>query len=106
MDNMDVLRKKRMEEIKNQYTEQMQEQAKAEQQIQQLELIAKQVLTKEALQRYSNLKTAFPEKAIQLLIILAQAIQSRNVSKIDDSTLKELLRKLEPKKKEMKIKRA
>ena len=68
--------------------------------------MVKQAFTKEALERYSNLKTAFPDRVVQLLVILAQAIQSGQITKIDDNTLKELLKKLTPEKKEFKIKRA
>ena len=106
MDELESLRKKKFEELKKHYQEQSEQNAQAEQQIQQLELIVKQVLTREALERYSNLKTAFPEKAVQILVILAQAIQSRNLEKVDDDTLKELLKKIEPKKREIKIRRA
>jgi len=40
-----------------------------------------------------------------LLAILAQAIQQGQIQKVDDPTLKEILKKLSPKKKEIKIKR-
>ena len=106
MDELESLRKKKLEELKKRYQEQSEQNGQAEQQIQQLELIVKQVLTRGALERYSNLKTAFPEKAVQILVIIAQAIQSRNLEKVDDDTLKELLKKIEPKKREIKIKRA
>ena len=106
MDELESLRKKKLEELKRNYQEQAEQNAQAEQQIQQLESIVKQVLTREALERYSNLKTAFPEKAVQILVIIAQAIQSRHLTKVDDDTLKELLKKLESTKKEIKIRRA
>ena len=86
--------------------QQAQEQQQLQQQIQQLEIMVKQALTKEALERYSNLKTAFPDRAVQLLVILAQAIQSGQITKIDDNTLKEILKRLTPEKREFKIKRA
>ncbi len=96
------LRKKQLEEVQQQASEQEQ----LQQQINQLEIMVKQALTKEALERYSNLKTAFPDRAVQLLVILAQAIQSGQITKIDDSTLREILKKITPEKKEFKIKRA
>lgn len=86
--------------------ENLQEQAQVQQQIEQMENIVRQFLTKEALARYGNLKTAHHEKALQLLVILLQAIQKGQVqNKIDDSTLKKLLEQMTPKKKEIKIKR-
>ena len=76
-----------------------------QQQIAQLEAIVKQALTKGALERYGNLRAAFPEKAVQLLVIIANAMQQGHAQKIDDNTLKEILKKLEQKKKDIKIKR-
>jgi len=109
MDEMDEIRKRKMEELKKAQLDQMQGQASEEeqikQQVEQLEIIVKQALTKEALQRYGNLKTAFPDKAVQLLVVLAQALQSGQITKIDDNTLKDILKKISPDKKDIKIKR-
>lgn len=106
---MDEIRKRKMEELKKAQLDQMQGQASEEeqikQQVEQLEIIVKQALTKEALQRYGNLKTAFPDKAVQLLVVLAQALQSGQITKIDDNTLKDILKKISPDKKDIKIKR-
>jgi|TARA_B100001964_G_C14237318_1_gene603123 programmed cell death protein 5 len=109
MDELEEIKKRKLEELKKAQLGQLQQQANEEeqlkQQIQQLELMVKQALTKEALQRYGNLKSAFPERAVQLLVILANAIQSGQINKIDDNTLKEILKKLSPEKKHIKIKR-
>jgi|TARA_Y100000310_G_C20640138_1_gene793443 programmed cell death protein 5 len=109
MDELEEIKKRKLEELKKAQLGQSQQQANEEeqlkQQIQQLELMVKQALTKEALQRYGNLKSAFPERAVQLLVILANAIQSGQINKIDDNTLKEILKKLSPEKKHIKIKR-
>ena len=110
MDELEEIKRKKLEELKKRQVEsmqqQVQEQEQLQQQIQQLEAIVKQALTKEALERYGNLKAAFPDRAVQLLVILTQAIQSGQINKIDDKTLKEVLKKITPKKKEFKIKRA
>ena len=105
MDELEGIRKRKLEELRKQQLNQMQEEQQLQQQVQQLEEIVKQVLTKEALERYGNLKAAYPDRAVQLLVILAQAIQSGQITKIDDDMLKEILKKLTPKKKEFKIKR-
>lgn len=109
MDELGVIKKRKLQELRsaqlNQIQQQSQEEEQLKQQIQQLEMIVKQALTKEALQRYGNLKAAFPDRAVQLLVILTQAIQSGQITKIDDKTLKELLKKLSPEKKDIKIKR-
>ena len=109
MDELEEIRRRKLSELRAAQLEKIQQQAKEEeqlkQQIEQLETIVKQALTKEALQRYGNLKAAFPDRAVQLLVILAQAIQSGQINKIDDDTLKEILKKISPKKKDVKIKR-
>ena len=82
------------------------EQMQFQQQVQQLEMVVKQKLTKQALERFGNIKSAHPEKAIQLLAVLGQAIQSGQIKdQIDDEQLKEILIKLTPEKKEFNIKR-
>ena len=100
MTELDEIRKKKLEELM-----QMQ-QAQAQQQVELMENIVKQLFTKEALVRYGNLKAAHQEKALQLLLILFQAIQQDQIKrKIDDSTLKKLLGQLTQKRKEIKIRR-
>ena len=110
MPTLDEIKKRKLEELMQLQQERMQgqsnEHAQIQQQIEQMETIVRQFMTKEALARYGNLKTAHQEKALQLLLILLQAIQKGQVqSKIDDSTLKKVLEQLTPKKKEIKIKR-
>ena len=47
--------------------QELQEQVKLQEQIAQLENVVKQYLTKEALQRYGNLKVAHPQKAMEII---------------------------------------
>ncbi len=109
MSELDEIRKKKLEELKNlqqaKSQEQAQEEMQMQQQIQQLEAVVKQAQTKEALERFGNLKAANPEKAVQLLVVLAQAMQQGQIQKVDDNTLKEILKKITPKKKDINIKR-
>ncbi len=110
MPTLNEIRKKKLEELMRLQQEKLQqqaeEQAQVQQQIEYMESVVRQFLTKEALARYGNLKTAHQEKALQLLIVLFQAIQKGQVqNKIDDSALKKVLEQLSPKKKEIKIKR-
>ena len=111
MPTLDEIRKKKLEQLMQMQQEKLQEQAQQEaqvqEQIEQMESIVRQLLTKEALERYGNLKTAHQEKALQLLVLLFQAIQKGQIQKqIDDSTLKKVLEQITPKKREIKIKRA
>lgn len=106
MPTLDDIRKKKLEELMHLQQEKSQEHAQIQQQVEQMENIVRQFMTKDALARYGNLKTAHHEKALQLLLILFQAIQKGQIQdKINDSILKKVLEQLTPKKKEIKIKR-
>src|SRR3989339_1755892 len=106
MDELEELKKRRLLELQQKQHEalqrQSQEESQLQEQIEQLELIVKQVFTKEALERYGNLKSAHPEKAVQLLVLLGQAIQQGQIKQINDVQLKELLRRLIPQQREFK----
>ena len=111
MPTLEEIRKKKLEELMQFHQDKLQQQAQEQSQIQhQIELMedtVKRLLTKDALARYGNLRTAHQEKALHLLIILFQAIQKGQIkSKIGDSTLKKILEQLTPKKKDIEIKRA
>ena len=109
MHEIDEIKKKRLEELKRlrqtSYHQQVQEDMQIQGQINQLESFVRQYFTKEALSRYGNLKTAHPERAVQILLMIAQAIQSKQIKIIDDKMLKEILLKTSPQKKEFKIKK-
>jgi len=84
----------------------MQEQLKLQQQLAQLESSAKQYMTKEAIQRYGNLKVAHPQKALEVIMLLAQLIQNGQLKdKVDDYALKEFLLKTQQQKREFKLMR-
>ena len=106
MDELDSLRKKKMELMQQQYAASFDAQAGEEQQLQQqiaqLEFAIKQMMTPEALQRYSNVKLAHPEKAVHALVVLAQMVQ-RTPGMINDAVLKNVLVQVTPNKKETKL---
>lgn len=104
-DELEAIKNRKVEELQNAMNMQMQQQAEIQQQIQALETLVKPKLTKKALERYGNLKTAHPEKAVYLLTILGQSIQTQNIQQIDDAQLKDLLKRMEPKKHDFKITR-
>ncbi len=110
MPSLDEIRKKKLEELmrvqQDKAQQQAEEQAQIQQQIEAMENAVKQFFTKEALTRYGNLRTAHPEKAVQLLLILFNAIRTGQLkNKITDQELKSILERFTPKKKEIKIKR-
>lgn len=104
-DELEAIKNRKVEELQNAMNMQVQQQAEIQQQIQALETLVKPKLTKKALERYGNLKTAHPEKAVYLLTILGQSIQTQNIQQIDDAQLKDLLKRMEPKKHDFKITR-
>ena len=101
MNELEALRNKRLEQLQRQ----QQEQQEFQQQVETLEAYVKQHLTKPALSRYGNLKSAHPEKAVQVLTVLAQILQSGQLKNIDDEQLKDILHRMQPPKKEFKITR-
>ena len=103
MDELEELRQRRLNELMERKQKQLSEQNQVENQLQKIENVIKQKFTKEALQRYSNIKIAYPEKRAQLLLMLAQIHDK--IDKIDDNQLREILQRMEPKKRETKIKR-
>lgn len=87
------------EEIKAQ---QLNEQLQLQQQLENIETLAKQALTKQAIERYGNIKAANPELAIQIAIFISQ--QANNIKeKITDEQFKEFLKKIQKPKRETKI---
>ena len=102
MNDIEEIKRKKLEELQRQQQFDSEE-ADIQQQIAQLELLVKKVLTKKALQRYGNLKTAHPDTAVQLLVLLGQAIQSGQIKTVDDDALKNLLMRLQPKKHKFKM---
>jgi len=105
MNELDEIRKRKLEEIQRTQQQQIGEELQLQQQIQQLEIMVKQIMTKDALERYGNIKTADSDKAVQVLAVLGQLIQAGKINRIDDAVLKEILMKLIPQKKEFKIRR-
>ena len=106
MATLEEIRRKKLEELMNAQQQQAQEHAQIQQQVEQMESVVRQFLSKEALARYGSLKAAHQEKALQLLVVLFQAIQKGQVKgKIEDALLKKVLEQLATAKKEFKIKR-
>ena len=60
-----------------------------------IENVAKSKMSKEAISRYGNLKTAYPEKAVKAISFIAEAVQAGQIKDmINDGQFKELLKRL------------
>ena len=105
-EDLDELKRRKLLELQQRYQE---EQAIEEQRRQinaQKKSILMEILTPEARGRLTNVKLARPEYAGQIENLLIQLAQSGQLKqKITDPQLKEILRKLSMKKKEINIRR-
>jgi programmed cell death protein 5 len=108
-DELEHLRKKRAQEIQQQIDIEESEKQQESQQKEfeeQKKSILRSILTTNAKQRLSNIKLARPQIGEQIenqLIMLAQS--GRLQQKITDAQLRELLRKIMPKKRDINIRR-
>lgn len=106
-EEIEELRRRKMLEYQTQLQEQ-QRQAELRRQYEiQKRIAIQQILTPEARSRLANIRAAKPEFAEQLELQLIQLAQSGKLgSKITDSQLKEILSRLQTRKREFKIRRA
>lgn len=105
-DELEALRRKKLEELQLHQQQRMAEEAQTAQLDAQKQSILRQILTPEARERLGRIQLAYPEVAENVssqLILLAQSGRVQSV--IDDKTLRQILRKILPKKREIKIER-
>jgi len=108
--DLEEIRRKKMLELQQRAQQQAMETEAQEQMRQQLEMqkkqIMMQILTPEARSRLANLRLTRPEFVEQIELQLIQLAQMGRVrSKITDEQLKELLKRVSGKKREIKISR-
>ncbi len=90
--------------LENNNLENLKEKAQLKEQMELLEVEMKNYLSKEALSRYGNLKSAYPEKALQVVVLMSQIIQSGHLNqRINDLDFKRLLTELDKNKKDFKF---
>ena len=105
-EELEAIRRRRMLEIQQQMQQQTVAEAQAQQVAAQRQAVLRQILTPEARERLGRIELAYPEVAESVesqLIALAQS--GRVQSQIDDRTLQDILRRVVPKKREIKIER-
>jgi len=103
---LEALRRKRMEDAMAQQSNQTAQDEKAKQFEMQKQSILRQILTPEARDRLANIKLANPEQANVVEMQLIQIAQSgRLQSVITDAMLRDILQKIVPQQREIKIER-
>ena len=105
-DELDALRQRKLQELQLRAQQEAVAQEQAKQMDAQKQMLMRQLLTPEARERLANLRMTRPdivESVENQLIMLVQS--GRLTQQIDDYTLRQILRKIMPKKREIKIER-
>jgi DNA-binding TFAR19-related protein (PDSD5 family) len=104
MDEINEIKARKMQEmLASGMQNEQDEKAEFERQVSLLEEMVKKVLTKEAFQRYCNVRAASPESAVKVLAAVGQMMQSGKIKIIDDGTLRSMLERISPRKREIRI---
>ncbi|MCL2032531.1 MAG: DNA-binding protein [Methanomassiliicoccaceae archaeon] len=103
---LEALRRRRMEEVQAQQSNQAAQEEQARQFEMQKQSVLRQILTPEARDRLANIKLASPEQANMVEMQLIQLAQSgRLQGVITDAMLRDILKKIMPQQREIKIER-
>jgi programmed cell death protein 5 len=105
-EELDAIRRRKLMELQNAQDQAMAQQQMREQQQAQKQTILRQILTPEARERLGRIELAYPELADSIENQLIALAQSGRVQRaIDDATLKQILERVMPKKRDIKIER-
>ncbi|OGS42433.1 MAG: hypothetical protein A3K67_01965 [Euryarchaeota archaeon RBG_16_62_10] len=105
-DELEALRQRKLQELQMRAQQEAVAQEQAKQLDAQKQMLMRQLLTPEARERLANLRMTRPdivESVENQLIMLVQS--GRITQQIDDYTLRQILRKVVPQKREIKIER-
>ncbi|HEX7391812.1 MAG TPA: DNA-binding protein [Thermoplasmata archaeon] len=105
-DELDALRQRKLQELQVRAQQEVLAQEQTKQQDAQKAMVMRQILTPEARERLANLRMTRPdvvESVENQLIMLVQS--GRITQQIDDYTLRQILRKVMPQKRDIKIER-
>jgi programmed cell death protein 5 len=105
-DELDTIRRKKLAELQQAQSQAASEQQYREQVQAQRQLILRQILTPEARERLGRIELAYPELKENIENQLISLAQSGRVQRqIDDATLRQILERVVPRKREIKIER-
>jgi programmed cell death protein 5 len=105
-DELDALRQRKLQELQLRAQQEAVAQEQAKQMDAQKQMLMRQLLTPEARERLANLRMTRPDVVVSVENQLIMLVQSgRLTQQIDDYTLRQILRKIMPKKREIKIER-
>lgn len=103
---LDLLRQRKLQELQNRAQQEAVAQEQAKQAEAQKAILMRQILTPEARERLANLRMTRPDVVEQVEDQLLMLVRSGRVSEqIDDYTMRQILRKVMPTKREIKIER-
>lgn len=102
---LEVIRKKKLEELRMLGEQQIESEEQAAQMEGEKQALLRQILTPAARERLGTVQLAHPElvQVVEHQLILLK--QSGRINKVDDNLLRQILRKLSPNRREIKIER-
>jgi programmed cell death protein 5 len=105
-DELDALRRRKLQELEYRAQQESVAQEQAKQMDAQKQALMRQLLTPEARERLANLRMTRPDIVESVENQLISLVQSGRINQqIDDFTLRQILRKIMPKKREINIER-
>jgi programmed cell death protein 5 len=109
-DELEQIRRRRMAEMQNAQQQQLQQQAMMQEQAArrdaEIQAVMRQILTPEARDRLATVRLAYPDVAAAVEEQLIRLLQMGRIQgQVDDRTLKAILQKVTPQKRDIKIER-
>jgi len=105
-DELELIRQKRLQELQALQAQRVAQEEQARQVETQRQLVLRQILTPEARERLANLRMARPDIVAAVEDQLLMLVQSGRITQvIDDAALRQVLRRIVPRKREIKIER-